>query len=124
MRKNILIVDDNKHFLNGFQALLNLYFSDRIGKVYRVTNGYDAIDLVKEEKIHLVFMDYEMPGISGAVATKIISNDNRFVRIIALSFHSEFINIKEMIEAGARDYIIKDKINKETLRKYLESSQQ
>ena len=51
-----------------------------------------------------------MPVMDGIEATKKIVDNYRNIKIIAVSFHSEFEDIKSMLEAGARNYIIKEEI--------------
>jgi DNA-binding NarL/FixJ family response regulator len=67
----------------------------------------------------MVFMDINMPKINGIDATREATNLYRNLVIIAVSFHSEIKYVVQMIEAGARSYIIKDEICKDSLDKAL-----
>ena len=51
-----------------------------------------------------------MPVMDGAEATKQIVDLYRKIRVIAVSFHSEFEDIRLMLEAGARNYLVKEDI--------------
>jgi len=62
-------------------------------------------------------MDINMPGKGGVEATREATRMYRNLIVIAVSFHSEMKYIIEMIEAGARTYLIKDEICKESLQK-------
>jgi DNA-binding NarL/FixJ family response regulator len=56
---------------------------------------------------------------NGIVATKEATTLYRNLVVIAISFHSEMKFVVQMIEAGARSYIIKDEISKESLERAL-----
>ncbi len=64
----ILVVEDNE--IN--QKLLKEFISRMGHEVLQAMNGEDGIEAVKAERPDMVFMDLEMPGISGMGATKAI----------------------------------------------------
>ncbi len=64
----ILVVEDNE--IN--QKLLKEFISRMGHEVIQAMNGEDGIEAVKAERPDMVFMDLEMPGISGMGATKAI----------------------------------------------------
>lgn len=112
---NILIVDDNKQFREAFRFILQENFSDKYEFIYEAENGKECLRLINEESIDVVFMDKQMPVMDGIEATKLIVDQYRKIRIIAVSFHSEFEDIKNMLEAGARNYIIKEEITPKSI---------
>lgn len=123
MRKmNILLADDNKHFIQALKFMLLELTPSRIENIYEVSNGKDALDLLKKNHIDMVFMDVEMPIMNGIEATRKATEYNRFLIIIAISFHQELEYVMQMLEAGARNYIVKEDINKEQLLKLFETS--
>ena len=60
MRHKVMIVDDDavirSLFVNAFSEICSLFAA---------VNGQAALELIKAEKPDLVFLDIEMPGISG-----------------------------------------------------------
>ncbi len=64
----ILVVEDNE--IN--QKLLKEFISRMGHEVIQAMNGEDGIEAIKTEQPDMVFMDLEMPGISGMGATKAI----------------------------------------------------
>jgi DNA-binding NarL/FixJ family response regulator len=115
----VLIVDDNPHFCNALKFMLLDSFEDRIESIAVVYDGTECLKELKNKIYDIVFMDINMPKMNGIVATKEATFLYRNLVIIAISFHSEMKFIIQMIEAGARSYIIKDEINKETLERAL-----
>ncbi len=119
---NILLVDDNQHFREALRYMVEQSSNDRIASILEAGSGSEALDIIKSQHIDLVFMDIEMPDMNGIEATRRVTEQNRFITIIALSFHQEMQYVMQMLEAGARNYIIKEEINSETLKKVFENT--
>ena len=117
---NVLLVDDNLHFRQALKYMVEESSSESIGKIYQAGNGIEALSILKKQHIDLVFMDIEMPEMNGIEATKRATEFNRFLTIIALSFHQEMEYVMQMLEAGARNYIIKEDINTEMIKRMFE----
>ena len=111
----ILIVDDNHHFVKALSYLLKDMFADKISYIRTTSNGKEAVDLAAKESFDIVFMDADMPVMDGIEATKNIVDKNRFLIIVAVSFHQEMEYIQEMLEAGARTYIIKEDMDSKSI---------
>lgn len=107
---NILIVDDNKQFREAFRFILQENFPEKYENIYEAENGAECLSIISNQSIDIVFMDKQMPVMDGIEATKRIVDQYRKIRIIAVSFHSDFEDIKSMLEAGARNYIIKEEL--------------
>ncbi len=112
---NILIVDDNKQFREAFKFMLEENLTDHFDELYEAENGEECLKVIKNNSIDLVFMDKQMPVMDGVAATKKIVDQYRNIKVIAVSFHSELDDIKVMLEAGARNYIIKEEITPQNL---------
>ena len=122
MRKfNVLLVDDNKHFLEAFDFMLSDIMGVRIINIYKVSNGEECLNFLENNSVEVIFMDLDMPVMNGIQATKIIVDKYRFINIIAVSFHNEMQSIRDMIEAGARNYLIKEDINRENITRIFDS---
>ena len=119
---NILIVNDNKEFRTAFRFILEENFSEIIENIYEAENGKKCLETIYEENIDVVFMDKQMPVMDGIEATKRIVDQYRNVRVVAVSFHSEFEDIKSMLEAGARNYMVKEEITPKAIANCLHIS--
>jgi two-component system response regulator DegU len=120
MRKQkVLIVDDNPHFAKALKFMLLDSFIDRIDDVYIVKDGDECLNALNEKIFDMVFMDINMPKKNGIDTTKEVTQLYRNLVVVAVSFHSEMKYVVQMIEAGARSYIIKDEISRDSLDKAL-----
>jgi len=114
MKTKILIVDDHPYTRNGIKAIVEASKTNEV--VGEAVDGNDAIIKVQEKQPDIVIMDINMPGLSGIEATKRILSANSHVKIIGLSMHSGEFFVKEMLNAGAAGYILKDNVPDELLR--------
>ncbi|MHA7057354.1 response regulator [Aquimarina sp. M1] len=113
-----LIVDDNK---------LNLLVADKILSKENfacttIDNGFDAIELVKDNSYDIIFMDINMPKLNGIGTTKRIREFDNKTPIIALTAVDVTQLNRQIIQAGLNDYILKpyDKIVLlEMIKKYV-----
>jgi DNA-binding NarL/FixJ family response regulator len=118
-KQKILIADDNPHFAKALKFMLLDSFQDQIDEIGIAKDGDECLGELSRKIYDTVFMDINMPKMNGIEATREATQLYRNLIIIAVSFHSEMKYIVQMIEAGARSYIIKDEICKETLEKAL-----
>ncbi len=120
MKKHkILIADDNPHFAKALKFMILDSFQNQVDEINIVKDGDECLTELSSKLYDTVFMDINMPKVNGIEATRKATHLYRNLIIIAVSFHSEMKYIVQMIEAGARSYIIKDEISKETLDKAL-----
>ena len=118
----ILIVDDNPGFIDSFKTIIEFYFKDSIYSINSANNAEQCLSFLEKTKTDIVFMDYDMPGMNGEELSKIINSEYRFIKIVAVSFHKDKHILNRMILSGARDYISKEEINKETIGRCLTPS--
>lgn len=99
---NVLIIDDEAEIVE----LMEVYLVNEGYKVFKAYNGSDGINLIYEEKIHLVILDIMMPGIDGyQVCMKIRKDYN--IPIIMLSAKSQDMDKIQGLSIGADDYMVK-----------------
>jgi len=106
---SVLIADDHKLVRKGIQITLeeNSEFT-KIEKLHEAENGEEAVKRAELFKYDIIFMDLNMPVMNGVEATKKIIENNPEAKIIALSMHNELYQIRSVIKAGAKGYILKN----------------
>lgn len=101
----ILIVDDI--FVN--RLLLKEVVKNICSQCFEAQNGKEAIDIIQKEKVELVFMDIEMPVMTGLETTKYIReklpSPLRFTPVIALTAHNPANFFEDFHDAGF-DYLM------------------
>jgi DNA-binding NarL/FixJ family response regulator len=102
----IMIVDDHPITRDGLRSALST--SSEIEIVGEATNGEEAVELAREVKPEVVFMDVRMPGMGGLEATKLIHEDNPDTKIILFTVEESRAAIHEAIRAGVSGYLLKD----------------
>lgn len=99
---NVLIIDDEVEIVE----LMEVYLVNEGYKVFKAYNGSDGINIINEQKIHLVILDIMMPGIDGfQVCMKIRKDYN--IPIIMLSAKSQDMDKIQGLSIGADDYMVK-----------------
>lgn len=102
MEKNILVCDDEKDIVSAIE----IYLQAEGYNVYKAYDGFEALEILKKEEIHLVIMDLMMPKMDGISAIlKIREKYN--IPIIILSAKSEITDKIIGLNIGADDYIVK-----------------
>ncbi len=105
---DILVAEDN--IIN--QEVIKIFLK-KLGATCTIAqNGNEAVELFKSKKFDLVFMDYQMPELNGADATKIIREYERAssqekTPIIACTADAFERVCKDCLNAGMNDILIK-----------------
>ncbi|WP_183574304.1 response regulator [Mucilaginibacter sp. X5P1] len=103
---NIVIADDHEIFLDGLSLMLSRHPGFKV--CGRASNGQTLIDIVNRERPDVVVTDIRMPVVDGIQSTKQILAVHPDVKVIALSMFDEENLIIEMLEAGAKGYLLKN----------------
>lgn len=103
---SVILVDDHKLFREGLKLLLeNLTY---IKKVDEAGNGKEFLKLIEKYQPDIVFMDIEMPEMDGITATQQALKLFPDLNIIALSMYGDENYYSQMINAGAKGFILKN----------------
>ena len=99
---NILICDDEKDIVRA----LKIYLQDKDYVFFEAYNGMEAIEVVRENDIHLIIMDIMMPIMDGITAMSRIREFTN-IPVILLTAKSEDTDKILGLNVGADDYITK-----------------
>ena len=102
-RYNILWADDVIDFLNSHI----LFLEDKGYDIITVTSGADAIEKCTENNYDVVFLDENMPGISGLETLSEIKAIKPTVPVVMITKSEEEHIMEEAIGAKIADYLIK-----------------
>jgi DNA-binding NarL/FixJ family response regulator len=106
MAIRLLLVDDHRLILEGIASYLE--DDNNLELVGGASNGIEALDLLKTSQVDLALVDISMPHMDGIELTKRMTSEYPETKIICLSMFNDNMNIKKMMNAGAKGYVLKN----------------
>jgi len=108
---SVLLVDDHSLVRKGFRRMLEDEAGIRV--VGEASDGHEAVTAVGILKPRVVVMDFSLPSMNGAVATRRIRELYPETEVLILSMHAEPTYVRSCLEAGARGYLLKNAMDME-----------
>ena len=103
MDTTILWADDEIDLLKP-----HIIFLEQKGyEVVTANSGSDAIDLVRERHFDIVFLDEQMPGVSGIEALEVIKREYPNLPVVMITKSEEERIMEDAIGSNISDYLIK-----------------
>jgi DNA-binding response OmpR family regulator len=115
MRKNILLIEDEKTIIRPLKFFLNKEgFSLSVAE-----DGSEALAMAKDNNPDLILLDIVLPKINGFQVLKGLRADTKFKNtpIIILSNLARIGEMELGLKEGANDYLIKTELSLSTLLK-------
>lgn len=106
-----LLADDHLLVRRGFRRMLE--DDPDIQVVGEAGDGQEAIELALRYRPNVVAMDFALPGMNGALATRRILNEAPEIAVLILSMHSEPAYVRNCLQAGALGYLLKNAMDLE-----------
>ncbi len=99
----VLVVDDTKNI----RTLLSKCLEKEGYEVRCTVNGYEAIELCRNEKFDIIFLDIKMPNFSGTEVLRQIRNMGVETSVIVITAYPSIKNAVECTQMGAVAYMQK-----------------
>ncbi|MFP4526480.1 MAG: PAS domain S-box protein [Bacteroidales bacterium] len=99
----ILVVEDDMLSSKFLEAILE----DTGASIVFTKDGNDALKEVKKNKVDIVLMDIQLPGMSGNETTRQIKEINMNIPVIAQTAHAMAEDKSKSMDAGCDDYLAK-----------------
>lgn len=118
--QNILLVDDHKIIREGIKHYLESI--ENVNVIGEAQNGNQALEWLKTnaQDVTIALLDIGMDGMNGIELCGEISEKYPHIKSIALSMFSEPHHIKQMMQSGAKGYLLKNSTQEE-LKEALEA---
>lgn len=100
--KKVLIADDEQEIIE----LLTLYLEKDGYEIFEASDGFSALDVLKDKNIDIAIIDIMMPNMDGYELIKVIRKQYR-IPVIMMSAKSETSDKILGLELGADDYVPK-----------------
>jgi DNA-binding NarL/FixJ family response regulator len=102
----VVVVDDHALFRSGLALLLEL--DRRISVVGEGGSGREAILLAQELSPDIMLLDVEMDRTSAESTIRQLNRSTPAVLVIVLTMHRDTVLKRQLLSAGAIDYVTKD----------------
>ena len=102
-QNTILIVDDENHLRLSLSLILQ---KEKYG-VETAPNAQAALDCLRSQKYDLMFLDLNMPGMSGIDLLVEVHRHYPYMPVLILTAHAALESAIQAVRLGARDYLIK-----------------
>jgi DNA-binding NarL/FixJ family response regulator len=102
----VMIADDHQIFREGVFGLFKK--QEYIDIVGQAGNGRELLELAEKLNPDVVLTDIKMPVMDGIEATAVLKRKQPDVKVIALSMFNDDHLVLDMIEAGAKGYLLKN----------------
>lgn len=99
----VLVVDDEPPARSEVAYLLNQ--DDRIGQVFAAASGGEALDLLHDRDVDIVFSDISMPGLDGMQLARVIARFERRPQLVFVTAHDDYA--VDAFEVDVVDYVMK-----------------
>ncbi len=108
MPYNVLVVDDSRVIRAVIKKTLGLAGVE-VNELHEAQNGKEALDILREKQIDLVFSDIHMPEMNGVEMIEKMMSDGvlRDIPVIVVSSEGSKERMGEVLEKGARAYVRK-----------------
>lgn len=101
----VLIVDDERHIRSLIRLIVSGLGADVVGEA---GDGVQALELYKQLSPDITIMDINMPRLDGISALKQIVALNPKALVIMMTSLNAIDVVRECIDNGARNYILKN----------------
>src|SRR3974390_2345653 len=101
----ILIADDHDVVRSGLRHVIEAQPNWQV--VAEAGDGKEAVQKALETKPDVAVIDYSLPPINGAEATRQIRSAEPRTEVLIFTMHEDETLIQELLKAGARGYLLK-----------------
>jgi DNA-binding NarL/FixJ family response regulator len=112
----IVIADDHEVVRRGIKSLVESHPGCTV--VAEAETGEAAVQALKDHAPDIAILDFAMPNgrVDGLAATREIAKEMPKVRVLILTMHASKQLVREILEAGARGYVMKSDAGKDLLK--------
>ena len=110
----ILLADDHAVLRRGLRVLFEARQDFEV--CAEASNGREAVELALHHKPDVAVLDISLPIINGIEATRQIRKEAPSTEVMIFTLHDRESEIRDVLHAGARGYILKSEADEEIVR--------
>jgi len=107
----VLVADDHEVVRKGLRTILEEQPGWEVSG--EASDGREAVDKVRALKPDVTVVDVGMPGLNGLEATRQMLRNDPATKVLILTMHESDPLIREVLDAGARGYLLKSDAGKD-----------
>ncbi|APU67645.1 MULTISPECIES: response regulator [Christiangramia] len=109
----LAIAEDHTSLIDGIKVFFE--YEEDIEFLGFATNGKELLELAKNKRINFVITDIRMPIMDGIQLTRALTEQYPEIKVLAFTMFDQDEAVKQMLNAGAKGYILKNAGLKELL---------
>ena len=114
MTIRVMLADDHKILREALRSVLENEADIEV--VAEASDGHETLRLAQHEPPDVVVMDIGMPGLDGIETTRRLIQEYPSIKVVALSTYFDRRIVLQMLDAGAKGYVVKASGGKELVR--------
>lgn len=104
--KTVLLVEEDKRDRQELSAIIHKS-GISIDTILECSSAQDAIYILKNQKIDVMFTTINLLGINGIELVQEVRQIDKSLRIVVASESDEFVHAVQLLRLGAREYLLK-----------------
>ena len=116
----VVFIDDETLVKLGLRSMLN-WEEEGVEIEGEASSGSEGLELILRTKPDLVITDIIMPEMDGIEMMQKVKENGFCPAFVFLSSYDQFELVKKAMQLGAKDYLLKLKLNSEMLHEMLDS---
>jgi DNA-binding NarL/FixJ family response regulator len=113
-KTRIVIADDHEVVRKGLRAILEAHLGWEV--CGEAADGRSAVEKAEELRPNVVIIDIGMPQLNGLEATRQILKGQPDTKVLVLSVYESEQLVEEVLDAGARGYVLKSDASRDLVR--------
>ncbi len=113
-KMQILIADDHTMFVDGIDSILQT--EDDMETIGRCYDGKAVMEMIAEKDVDVLLLDVNLPEMNGMEVCKEALKIKPKLKILAISMFNEESFVSEILNNGAKGYILKNTGREELLK--------
>ena len=110
----ILIADDHAMFADGISSILKP--EENIEVAGQCLDGPSTLEFLANNPVDILLLDVNLPGMSGIDVCKEVTEKYKDTKVIAISMFNEESFVTEILNNGAKGYVLKNTGREELLK--------
>ncbi len=102
--KSIVIIDDEIEILSSMELFLE---SEGFNDIYKFSSGNPALDFISNNSVDLLFLDLNLPDISGQDILTQVNSEKPNLPVIVVTGYNDLETAISIMKQGAYDYLVK-----------------